>query len=88
MRMYVIVAIIVALLLLVLLVVALGLVRLKRATREARKHEEVAARLAAVVAQAEEERRAREADLDAGSAITLVLPAIRLPDDGKPRRVA
>jgi flagellar biosynthesis/type III secretory pathway M-ring protein FliF/YscJ len=88
MRMYVIVAIIVALLLLVLLVVAFGLVRLKRATREARKRDEVAARLAAVVAQAEQEHRAREADLDAGSAITLVLPAIRQPDDGKPRRVA
>jgi Flp pilus assembly protein TadG len=86
MRMYVIVAII-ALLLLVLLIVAFGLVRLNRAERSARKHDEVAARLAAVVAQAEEERRAQQADLDVGSALTMVLPAIRLPDDGKPRRV-
>ena len=87
MRMYVIVAII-ALLLLVLLVVAFGLVRLNRAVRSARKRDAVAARLAAVMAQAEEERRAQVADLDAGSALTLVLPAIRLPDDAKPRRVA
>jgi Flp pilus assembly protein TadG len=86
MRMYVIVAII-ALLLFVLLVIAFGLTRLNRAARSARKRDAVAARLAAVVAKAEEERRAQQSDKDVSTALTDVMPAIR-PDDEGPRRVA
>ncbi|HEX7160679.1 MAG TPA: hypothetical protein VF223_05510 [Trebonia sp.] len=57
------------------------------ARREARKRQAVAARLAAVAAQAEREHKVRTDAAKASAALTTVLPAIR--DDGRaPRRVA
>lgn len=87
MRMYVILAILALLLLLILLVVAFGVLHLKAAARSARKHESVAARLAAALAQADAERREAQAIAEVSEAVTDVLPAIRM-DDQAPRRVA
>lgn len=55
--------------------------------RKARKREAVAARLNAIVAQAERERGEREAAARASAALTTVLPAIQDGERG-PRRVA
>jgi hypothetical protein len=57
------------------------------ARRKARKHRAVAARLDAVVAQAEREHASRTADAKARAALTTVLPAIQ-PEERSPRRVA
>jgi hypothetical protein len=83
MRMYVIL-ILAALLLLGLS----GLVAyLLTARRRARKHHAVAARLDAVVAQAEREHADRKAAAKASAALTTVLPAIQ-QDERAPRHVA
>jgi hypothetical protein len=83
MRMYVIL-VLAALLLLGLSCLTAYLVT---ARRRARKHQAVAARLAAVAAQAEREHNDREAVAKASAALTMVLPVIA---DGEraPRRVA
>jgi hypothetical protein len=86
MRMYVILAIL-ALLLLSLSFLAAHIVTVRRAESRERKREAVAARLAAVVAQAEEEHRARSAAARASDALTTVMPAIG-QDKRAPRRVA
>ena len=57
------------------------------ARRRARKQRAVAARLDAVVAQAEREHTDRKAAAQASSALTTVLPAIP-QGDRTPRRVA
>ena len=57
------------------------------ARREARKRQAVAARLAAVAAQAEREHKVRTDAAKASAALTTVLPAIR-DDERAPRRVA
>ena len=57
------------------------------ARRKARKRQTVAARLAAVVAQAEREHKVRADAAEASAALTTVLPAIR-DDERAPRRVA
>jgi hypothetical protein len=57
------------------------------ARRKARKRQAVAARLAAVVAQAEREHKVRADAAEASAALTTVLPAIR-EDERAPRRVA
>jgi hypothetical protein len=57
------------------------------ARRKARKRQAVAARLAAVVAQAEREHKVRADAAEASAALTTVLPAIR-DDEPAPRRVA
>jgi len=55
--------------------------------RRARKRQAVAARLNAVVAQAEQEHRDRNAAAKASAAITTVLPAIK-QGERAPRNVA
>jgi Tfp pilus assembly protein PilX len=55
--------------------------------RKARKRQAVAARLAAVAAQAEREHKVRTDAAEASAALTTVLPAIR-DDERAPRRVA
>ena len=85
-RMYVILVIL-ALLSLSLSFLAAHLVTVRRAASRERKREAVAARLAAVVAQAEQEHRARRAAAEARDALTTVLPAIG-QDKRAPRRVA
>ena len=83
MRMYVILV-----LAAVLLLGLLGLAAYMFSTaKTARKRQAVADRLAAVVAQAEEEHRARNAAAKASAALTAVLPAIKQDERG-PRRVA
>ena len=57
------------------------------ARQKARKRQAVAARLEAVVAQAEREHANRKAAANASAALTTVLPAIQ-PDERSPRRVA
>ena len=57
------------------------------ARRNARKRQAVAARLNAVVAQAEQEHKERKAAAQASAALTTVLPAIKQGDQA-PRRVA
>jgi len=86
MRMYVILVIL-ALLLISLSLLAAHIVSVRAAESRARKREAVAARLEAVVAQAEEEHRARNAAAKASDALTTVLPAIG-QDKRAPRRVA
>jgi Flp pilus assembly protein TadB len=86
MRMYVIL-VLSALLLLGLAFLGAYLVRARQITRRARKQEAVAARLNAVVAQAERERAERKAAAQASAALTAVLPAIKQGDQA-PRRVA
>jgi hypothetical protein len=86
MRMYVILVIL-ALLCLSLSFLAAHIVTVRRATSRERKREAVAARLAAVVAQAEDEHRARSAAARASDALTTVMPAIG-QDKRAPRRVA
>ena len=86
MRMYVILVFL-ALLFLSLSFLAAHLVTVRRAVSRERKREAVAARLAAVVAQAQEEHRARNAAARASDALTTVLPAIG-QDKRAPRRVA
>ena len=86
MRMYVILVIL-ALLLLSLSLLAAHLVTVHRARASERKREAVPARLAAVVAQAEEAHRARTAAAQARDALTTVMPAIG-QDKRAPRRVA
>jgi len=58
-----------------------------KARQKARKRQAVAARLEAVVAQAEREHANRKAAANASAALTTVLPAIQ-PDERSPRRVA
>ena len=83
MRMYVILP-----LAAILLLALSGLVAyLAAARRKARRRQAVAARLDAVVAQAEVERNERTAAARASAALTAVLPVIR-PDERAPRRVA
>jgi hypothetical protein len=60
---------------------------LATARRNARKRQAVAARLDAVVAQAEREGNERKAAAKASAALTAVLPAIK-QDERAPRRVA
>ncbi len=57
------------------------------ARQRARKHQAVAARLDAVVVQAEREHKDRKAAAQASSALTAVLPAIP-QGERTPRRVA
>ena len=83
MRMYVIL-VLAAVLLLGLLCLAAYLIN---TVRTSRKRQAVADRLAAVVAQAEDEHRARNAAAKASAALTAVLPAIADRERG-PRRVA
>jgi flagellar biosynthesis/type III secretory pathway M-ring protein FliF/YscJ len=87
MRMYVILAVLVVLLLVVLAVLGVLAAQAARARREARKREAVAARLEAVVKQAAQEHQDRSAHAKASSALTTVLPAIKLGEQ-QPRRVA
>ncbi len=84
MRMYVI--LVLAALLLAWPVLPGGLPRHGQA-ESARKRQAVAARLAAVVAQAEQEHNDRRAAAKASAALTTVLPAIR-QGERAPRRVA
>ena len=86
MRMYVI-FVLSALLLLGLAFLGVYFVRAQQNVRRARKARAVAARLNAVVAQAEQERRERKAAAQASAAITTVLPAIK-QGDRAPRHVA
>jgi Tfp pilus assembly protein PilE len=58
-----------------------------KARQKARKRQAVAARLEAVVAQAEREHANRKAAANASAALTTVLPAIQ-PEERSPRRVA
>jgi hypothetical protein len=60
---------------------------LATARRNARKRQAVAARLDAVVVQAERERNERKAAAKVSAALTAVLPAIK-QDERAPRRVA
>ena len=83
MRMYVILV-----LAAVLLLGLLGLAAyLFAGVRTARKRQAIADRLAAVVAQAEQEHKARNAAAKASAALTAVLPAIQ-EGERAPRRVA
>ena len=86
MRMYVIV-ILCALLIIGLVFLAVHFVRDRQRARTARKQQAVAARLNAVVAQAERERKERKAAAQASAALTMVLPAIKQGDQ-TPRHVA
>ena len=86
MRMYVIL-VLSALLLLGLAFLGAYLARARQITRRARKRQAVAARLNAVVAQAEQEQKERRAATQASAALTTVLPAIKQGDQA-PRRVA
>jgi uncharacterized protein HemX len=76
-----------ALLVLVVLGVSCVAAYLHKARQRARKHQAVAARLDAVVAQAEREHRDRKAAAQASAALTTVLPAIP-QGERMPRRVA
>jgi hypothetical protein len=76
-----------ALLIIGLAFLAAHFVRTRQRARKARKQQAVAARLNAVVARAERERRERKATAQASAALTTVLPAIK-QDDLAPRRVA
>jgi hypothetical protein len=86
MRMYVI-FVLSAVLLLGLALLGVYFVRAQQNARRARKQQAVAARLNAVVAQAEQERQERKAAAQASAALTTVLPAIKQGDQA-PRRVA
>ena len=86
MRMYAIV-ILCALLVSGLVFLAVHFVRGRQRARAARKQQAVAARLNAVVAQAEQERKERKAAAQASAALTTVLPAIKQGDQA-PRHVA
>jgi hypothetical protein len=83
MRMYVIL-VLAALLVLGVSCVAAYLIA---ASRKARKRQAVAARLNAIVEQAERERADRAAAVEASAALTTVMPAIQ-PGERSPRRVA
>ena len=85
MRMYVILAVLGLLLLVTLICFASMTVRARSAARSERKREEVAARLAPVVAQAAQEYQTRTAAAQVSAELTAVLPAIR-PDDGQQPR--
>ncbi len=85
--MFVILAVLVVLLLVVLAVLGVFAAQVMRAHAETRRREAVAARLAAVVNQAAQEHQARSAQARASSALTTVLPAIKLGEQ-EPRRVA
>ena len=86
MRMYVIV-ILCALLIIGLVFLAVHFVGDRQRARAVRKQQAVAARLNAVVAQAEQERKERKAAAQASAALTTVLPAIKQADQ-TPRHVA
>lgn len=86
MRMYVTLALLALLIIALASLVAHLLVDRQRA-RAARKQQAVAARLNAVVAQAEREHSERTAAARASAALTMVLPAIKQGDQ-VPRRVA
>jgi hypothetical protein len=83
MRMYVILALVALLILGVSCLTAY----LVTTTRRARERQAVAARLDAVVAQAEQEHKHRKAAAQVSAALTTVLPAIQ-QDERAPRRVA
>jgi hypothetical protein len=87
MRMYVILAILAVLLVVLFLLAARAFVTVRGASREAQKRDAVAARLDAVVEQAAKEHQAKNAAARASSALTTVLPAIKLGEQ-QPRRVA
>jgi hypothetical protein len=87
MRMYVILAVAALLFLACLVVFTDRYVKNRRHAREERKREEIAARLAAVVEQAAQEKQARSTEAETSSALTTVLPAIQ-PQERGPRRVA
>jgi Flp pilus assembly protein TadB len=86
MRMYVILALS-AVLIIGLAFLALSCVRARQRARKVRRQQAVAARLNAVVAQAEREQRDRRAAAKASAALTEVLPAIK-QGDHEPRHVA
>jgi sensor domain CHASE-containing protein len=86
MRMYVIL-VLAAALIIGLACLAVHFIRTTQRARTARKQAAVAARLNAVVAQAEQEHRERTAAARASAALTTVLPAIKQGDQ-TPRRVA
>lgn len=86
MRMYVIFVLSV-LLLVGLAVLGFYFVRAQQNARRARKQQAVAARLNAIVAQAEQEHKERKAAAQASAALTTVLPAIKQGDQA-PRHVA
>ena len=86
MRMYVIFVLSV-LLLLGLAVLGFYFVRAQQNAGRARKQQAVAARLNAIVAQAEQEHKERKAAAQASAALTTVLPAIKQGDQA-PRHVA
>jgi uncharacterized MAPEG superfamily protein len=86
MRMYVISAL-AALLIIGLAFLAVYYARTRQRAKAATKQRAVAARLDAVVAQAEQEQQERKAAAKASAALTVVLPAIK-PGDQEPRRVA
>jgi hypothetical protein len=87
MRMYVILAIAALLFIACLIVFTDRYVKNRRQVMAERKREEMAARLAPVVAQAAQEQQERDTVLDTSSALTTVLPAIQAEERG-PRRVA
>jgi len=87
MRMYVIL-VLSALLLFGLAFLGTYFVRAQQTARRARKQQAVAARLDAVVAQAEQEHKERTDAAKASAALTTVLPAIKQGDHQAPRRVA
>ncbi len=86
MRMYVILALC-ALLITGVTLLTVYCVRSRQRTRAERRQQAVAARLNALVAQAEREQRQRKAAAQASAALTEVLPAIKQGDQA-PRRVA
>jgi sensor domain CHASE-containing protein len=75
-----------ALLIFGLAFLAVHFARDRQRVRTARKQQAVAARLNAVVAQAERQHRERNAAAEASAALTTVLPAIKQED--RTRRVA
>ena len=84
MPMYVILLVVVVLIVAGLLVLA---DRATRVVRRARKRREAAERLAAAAARATDKERARTAAAEASSALTTVMPAIRV-EEHEPRHVA
>ena len=86
MRMYVTLALS-ALLIIGVAFLTVCYVRSRQRAGRARRQQAVAARLNALVAQAEREHRERKAAAKASTALTQVLPAIKQGDQS-PRRVA
>jgi predicted tellurium resistance membrane protein TerC len=86
MRMYVIVAVV------AVVIAVFGLLflldRALKAIREGHRRREVGRRLYHAAAQAEATERQRKQAAEASNSLTAVLPAIRLGDQKKPRKVA